>query len=125
VKELAQIPPSYNREESARKGSQSIPNKIKLALKYSLQEKKSDLTSDEFISLVKLISHPWVSSTNSSLLIQIRNLEELFPEGKLSNYFVSTQVELVDYAIRSRSGILSPDPVLRAMAINIGVALSS
>jgi hypothetical protein len=58
-------------------------------------------------------------------LIQIRNLEELFPEGKLSNYFVSTQVELVDYAIRSRSGILSPDPVLRALAINIGVALSS
>jgi hypothetical protein len=64
VKELAQIPPSYNREESAQKSSQSIPNKIKLALKYSLQEKKSDLTSDEFISLVKLISHPWVSSTN-------------------------------------------------------------
>jgi len=58
-------------------------------------------------------------------LIQIRNLEELFPEGKLSNYFVSTQVELADYAIRSRSGILSPDPVLRALAINIGVALSS
>lgn len=58
-------------------------------------------------------------------MTQIRNLEELFPEGKLSNYFVSTQTELVDYAIRSRSGILSPDPVLRAMAINIGVALSS
>jgi hypothetical protein len=58
-------------------------------------------------------------------LIQIRNLEELFPEGKLSSYFASTQTELVDYAIRSRSGILSPNPVLRAMAINIGVALSS
>ena len=125
MKELAQIPPTYNREELAHRTSQSIPNKIKLALKYSLQEKISDLTSDEFISLVKLISHPWVSSTNKSLLIQIRNLEELFPEGKLSNYFVSTQTELVEYAIRSRSGILSPDPVLRAMAINIGVALSS
>lgn len=58
-------------------------------------------------------------------MTQIRNLEELFPEGKLSNYFASTQTELVDYAIRSRSGILSPDPVLRALAINIGVALSS
>ena len=94
-------------------------------MKYSLQEKKSDLTSDEFIALVKLISHPWVSSTNAALLIQIRNLEVLFPEGKLSNYFVSTQTELVEYAIRSRSGILSPNPVLRGMAINIGVALSS
>jgi len=49
----------------------------------------------------------------------------MYPNGKLQAYFETTQVALVDYAIKSRSGILSHDPTLRGMAINIGVALSS
>jgi len=36
VKELAGIPPSYNREEAPHKASQTIANKVKLALKLSL-----------------------------------------------------------------------------------------
>ena len=49
----------------------------------------------------------------------------MYPNGKLQSYFETSQAALVDYAIKSRSGILSHDLTLRGMAINIGVALSS
>ena len=125
VKEVAQIPPTYNREEALHQNSQTITNKIKLSIKVALSQKKVDLTNEEFIFLVKLISHPLVSPTNRALLILIKSLEDLFPQGKLASNFEAVADPLIDYAFRSRSGILSPNPTLRAMAINIGVALST
>jgi len=125
VKEVAQLPPTYSRDDSLHQNSQTITNKIKLSLKFTLSHKQLDLTPDEFIFLVKLICHPLVSPTNRALLILIKSLEELFPQGKLCSHFESVSAPLIDYAFRSRSGILSPNPTLRAMAINIGVALSS
>ena len=90
-------------------------------MKHKLQE----LTCDEFIALVKLISHPLVSPTNKDLLEQLKSLEEIYPQGKLQAYFEKSQQALIEISIRSRTGILSHDSTLRQMAVNIGVALAN
>ncbi len=77
LKQVSLRPPTYNREEAPHKGSQTISNRIRLALKLSLKHKQLELTNDEFIALVKLISHPLVSPTNRALLTQLHQLEEI------------------------------------------------
>jgi hypothetical protein len=75
--------------------------------------------------LVKLICHPLVSSNNLELNAQIKELEAAFSKAKLASYFQASQEDLINLAIRERSGILSPDKTLRERAVNIGVALAS
>lgn len=118
-------PPVYNREEADLKTNQTLDNRVKFALKYSLKYKKTDVTSEEFISLVKTICHPFVSKNNKDLKGLIKTLEEIFTNGKLAQYFEANQKALVDFAIRERSGILSHNATLRSLSINIGVVLAS
>jgi hypothetical protein len=43
----------------------------------------------------------------------------------LQEHFEQTHQELIQFAIRSRTGVLSHDATLRAMAVNIGVTLAN
>jgi hypothetical protein len=56
--------------------------------------------------------------------MQLKSLEEIYPQGKLQSYFEATQQALINFSIRSRTGRLSHDATVRAMAVNIGVALA-
>ena len=77
VKEVSQRPPVYNREELPLAVSQKISIRVRLALKLSLKHLKIQLSSEDFISLVKLICHPSVAKTNSDLKSLIKELEEV------------------------------------------------
>ena len=96
-----------------------------MALKYSLKYRQTEFTQEDFVTLVKIVCHSYVSPTNKDLMRQIKSLETIFDNGKLQAYFDQYSKSLSNFAIRERSGILSPDATLRATAINIGVALAS
>lgn len=96
-----------------------------LVLKFSLKQKKVDLQFEDFFTLIKLICHPTVSTSNKDLSKQIKSLETIYEGGKLKTYFETYGKRIADYAIRKRTGIISPNATLRQTAINIGVALAS
>lgn len=56
-------------------------------MKYTLKNKHVDLTQEEFFTVVKIISHPYVSTTNKQLLSQLKSLESIYEKGKLASLF--------------------------------------
>lgn len=106
------------------RNSLTVSRRVQLIIKYSIKHLTNDLANEDFIVLIKLICHPFVTINNKELTFQLKSLESVLTEDKFQSYFEQNKQALQDFAIRKRTGILSPDKTLRAQAINIGVALA-
>jgi hypothetical protein len=85
----------------------------------------TDISKEEFISLLKLISHPVLSSNQKELDIILNQMEDSLKskEKTLPIYFELYGKDIAQYAIVERSGILNPNSTLRAIASNMLVGL--
>ena len=122
-------PVLLSKEEAPHKLNHSVVEVLKNVLKYILSSKLSDLTEEEFFTVLKSICHPFVSRTNKDLMILVKSLEETLSTQKdrmqLSQYFETYSKQIIEFSIRQRTGILSPDATMRNLAINMAVALAS
>lgn len=94
--------------------------------------RKSSLTKQEFMLLLRTICHPQISQRTQDLKLIMETLTDLlFKQAELNSnqdlglfvYFERHLETIIQYALVQRSGILSPNLTLRAIAKNMLICL--
>ena len=118
-------PNQPTRDELPHQSSVSPVHQIKNVLKFILRNRTCGFSYEEFITLLKIISHPYISTNNKSLMLLVKALEESIGEERLRELIQIHAKNITKFAITQRTGILSTDVTLRKMAINLAVILAS
>ena len=114
-------------EEGTRQLNSQIPRRISNVFKLLLErlvKSNVDLSYDNFILILQIVSHPLACQEKRQLKRNFSVIEKLLTRERVAELFQTNVDRFIDQFVRRRTGILSDNSKVRHIAKNILVMLS-